>query len=36
MSQTDLDYFLEVVIPNTVEADDFNNLAKQDFNNQNN
>jgi hypothetical protein len=36
MSQTDLDYFLEVVIPNTVEQDDFNQLAKQDFENQNN
>ena len=36
MSQTDLDYFLEVVIPNTVEQDDLNDLAKQDFENQNN
>ena len=35
MSQTDLDY-LDVIIPLTVEQDDLNDLAKQDFNNQNN
>jgi hypothetical protein len=36
MSQTDLDYLLEVVLPIAVEADDLNQLAKQDFENQNN
>jgi hypothetical protein len=35
MSQTDLDY-LDVILPIAVEQDDFNNLAKQDFENQNN
>ena len=35
MSQTDIDYLLEVVLPIAVEQDDLNNLAKQDFENQN-
>ena len=30
------DDYLDVILPNTVEQDDFNQLAKQDFENQNN
>ena len=30
------DDYLDVILPNTVEQDDFNQLAKQDFENLNN
>ena len=30
------DDYLDVILPNTVEQDYFNQLAKQDFENQNN